>query len=275
MPEYAILGANYDRLFWLDQEWATRHRSDFFPQNSLPEWLEAFGGFLRCRPSTPAFEALHSDYEFALQHLDDFGEAEFSPPDQADRLGQHLLRYCWWGLYPLTREGSLLERYYQKTDGDWERWARLFDHAGRSLAKINELEASVKDRVIGFFDWRLKVGEPTELEEVTFWLEAGCLDPEWRLEAYSQIPDTVTPQWWATRAQLEALHGMLAEHTAKVVECFTKLTDRLPNDMTDIPAEHAKPILQAGLASSDETVRRYAKRAQESLLSRGLLSIQD
>ena len=68
---------------------------------------------------------------------------------------------------------------------------------------------------------------------------------------------------------------MLAEHTAKVVECFAKLTDRLPNDMTDIPAEHAKPILQAGLKSSDETVRQHAEHAQESLLSRGLLDIRD
>ena len=273
LPEYAILGTDYGRLLGLDEEWATRHKADFFPQQSLPEWLEAFGYFLHCQPSTPVFNRLRSDYEFALQHLNRFTDQEFSHEGPVGRLGQHLLNYYWWDMYPLTGKDSLLERYYQKTDSDRDRWARLFDHAGRSLENTDKLENSITERVTRFFDWRLHAEEPGELQEFTHWLRAGCLDLEWRLEAYSQTLDIATPDNVATHIQLEALHGMLAEHTPKVVECLAKLTDRLPTDMTYIPTEHAKPILQTGLASSNEDIRYNAEHARENLLRRGLIDL--
>ena len=46
-PEYALLGLYYAHIWGLNQEWATLHKSDFFPQENLPAWKGAFGNFLK------------------------------------------------------------------------------------------------------------------------------------------------------------------------------------------------------------------------------------
>ena len=68
---------------------------------------------------------------------------------------------------------------------------------------------------------------------------------------------------WMTLCEL------LPNHTAKVLECFTKLTDRRGDNNIYIQTEEAKTILKAGFESSDESVRQNAERARENLLRRG------
>ena len=78
--------------------------------------------------------------------------------------------------------------------------------------------------------------------------------------------------------QVEALCKMLPDHTAKVLECFVKLTDGSGYDNIYIQTEEAKTILKAGLNSSDEKVRQNAERARENLLREGrfdLLELDD
>ena len=58
---------------------------------------------------------------------------------------------------------------------------------------------------------------------------------------------------------------MLPKYTAEVVECFTKLTDGIHNNLY-IQTEEAKTILKAGLHSSDTVVSENAKRALNNLL---------
>ena len=67
------------------------------------------------------------------------------------------------------------------------------------------------------------------------------------------------------------LGSLLPDHTAKVVECFAKMTDSaLKNDaIYMIQSDQAKTILRAGLKSSDESVRENAERARENLLRGG------
>ena len=76
---------------------------------------------------------------------------------------------------------------------------------------------------------------------------------------------------------IRTLGKMLTDHPAKVVECFAKITDGLGNDMifTDIDSDSAKPILRAGLNSSDESVRNNAERARENLLRGGRFDFLD
>ncbi len=94
LPEYAILGVDYSRIFSLDQSWATEHKSDFFPQNDLPAWLAAFDTFISySRPFKPIFEILRSDFDFALEHLTDFNKPPHADRDLTDRLGRHLFSY--------------------------------------------------------------------------------------------------------------------------------------------------------------------------------------
>ena len=70
LPEYAILGKNYLLICSLNETWAIEHKSDFFPQNKLPEWGAAFSSFVLCNQAfKPIFKILKDDFNFALQHL--------------------------------------------------------------------------------------------------------------------------------------------------------------------------------------------------------------
>lgn len=280
LPEYAILGLYYGNIFSLDRTWATDHKSDFFPQDKLPVWLEAFKNFLRFnRPFKPTFEILRDDFNFALEHLRDLRDKEHpdeNPVDIVDILGRHLFTYYLWEAYPLTGEESLLERFYRKTNDNRVHWANLFEHVGTMLQNSEKhLDHALKERCIRFFDWRFGVGDPTELRAFPYWLDAQCLDAGWRLEAYSKILDIyiskkVKPFREHEVLRFKSLCRMLAGHTAKVVECFAKLTDCAPeHDTYFLKADEAKTILQAGLESNDENVRKNAERARENLLRHG------
>ena len=275
LPERAMLGMLYHNIFILDGTWATAHKADFFPQGDLPAWVEAFDSFLRYHhPFKPIFEVLRSDFELAIQQRNNVKRQERLSGDPVDLLGQHLFTYYLWEVYPLRGETSLLERYYQQTAGDRSYWTSLFDHVGRTLCNSGRhIDNALKDRIIEFFEWRLEVGEQAELEQFAFWLEAECLEPEWRLNACSRILDVVQLKDSGIFEGVRTLGKMLTDHPAKVVECFAKITDGLGNDM--IFTDSAKPILKAGLNSSDESVRNNAERARENLLRGGRFDFLD
>ena len=272
MPERAMLGLQYQNIFNLAKAWATEHKADFFPQDDLPSWLEAFDSFLRYhRPFKPIFEVLRGDFEFALQQKGDAKRQERLRGEPADPLGRHVFLYYLWDAYPLRGATSLLERYYQQTDSDRAQWANLFSYAGRTLRDSGrQLDPASKNRVTWFADWRLEAEEPAELEQFASWLEAECLDPTWRLDTYSRILDVVQSKMRIFDV-LTTLRSLLPDHTAKVVECFAKMTDSaLKNDaIYMIQSDQAKTILRAGLNSNDESVRHNAEHARENLLRSG------
>ena len=286
IPEYAILGMNYWRICQLNQEWAAEHRSDFFPQGNIPAWQAAFGNFLRYnRPYKPAFDIVRDEFEFALEHLDYLKQQNQSGRKAIDALGEHIFLYYLWEVYPLRGDGSLLERFYQKSDNARKHWATLFDNVGRQLERTNKqhLNESLKNRTLDFFEWRLEVGEPLELGEFTFWLKAECLEAEWRLEAYFEtldVPNILDTdqngQKTSIYLSLQSLHTMLPEYTPQVVECFAKLIHSMPQDRSIFAStDEARAILKAGFDHDDESVRKTAKDTQENLLSRGYLSFLD
>ena len=270
MPERAILGMQYPKIFLLNEAWATAHKTDFFPQGDLPAWMEAFDSFLRYhRPFKPIFEVLRSDFELALQH---FEKREHRRGELVDPLGRHFFTYYLWDVYPLRGATSLLEHYYQRTSSDRAQWANLFDYVGRTLRDSGKsIDPILKDRVIQFIDWRLDVGEPTEIEQFASWLDAECLDPAWRLDTYSRVLNVDHSKNMGFLGALKTLGSMLPNHTVQVVECFAKMTDSaLKNDaIYMIQSDQAKAILKAGLNSNDESVCHNAERARENLLRGG------
>ena len=277
LPERAILGRHYGHIFGLDEAWATEHKSDFFPQDKWPAWKEAFKGFVCSNhPFKRIFDILCDDFDFALKHLADFKEQKQSSEDATNYLGRHLFMYYLWDRYPLRGDKSLLERYYRNTDDRRVYWANLFDYVGEALSSSGKhLDNDLTDKCIQFFDWRFEVGETKELQNFSFWLEAKCLKTEWRLNAYSRILDVSQAKSLRISSDLRALCGMLADYTAKVVECFAKLTDRLKNDTIFFKTDNARTILKTGLESSDESVRQNAERARENLLRDGQFEFLD
>ena len=278
MPERALLGMYYGQLWRLNQTWVVEHKALFFPQDDLPVWIETFGSFLHfTRPFKPTFEILREDFIFALDHLADLEGMARSDRELTDTLGQHFFIYYLREFYPLNGEDSLLEQFYDKTKNDPHRWASLSNHAGWLLRNSDEpLEQDLIDRIVAFFDWRLEQKEPEELQKIALWLEAECLDPDWRLDAYSKILNVSQPDDWSISIILDMLTGMLESQTAKVIECFAKMTDAIDkDDSIFIDADKAKSILKAGLENEDESVRENAEHARETLLSAGRYSFLD
>ena len=147
---------------------------------------------------------------------------------------------------------------------------------GAFLRSTNEqLAKDLKDRIIAFFDWRFEEEEPMELQQFTFWLEAKCLEAEWRLDAYSKILDVCKSDGVSIAIQVDVLCELLPDHTAKVLECFTKLTDERRYDNIYIQIKEAKTILRAGFKSSNESVRQNAEHARENLLREGRFDLLD
>ena len=275
LPEYAILGRNYPWIVNLNKTWAIKHKSDFFPQNALPEWIAAFESLVGySEPSTTTFKILQEDFNFALQHLSDFKNRNGFGEAPIDTLGEHLFAYYLGDMYPLRGNESLLERYYQQTNNDPKHWGNLFNHIGRHLRSSGKsLDQNLKERIIKFFEWRLEQKKPIELRHFTFWLEAEGLDVEWRLNAYSKVLDVCEVENWGF--PIKTLCEMLQDHTAEVVDCFFKLTKRLKKDQIYIQVEEAKIILKAGLESSDENVCDRAKLTRENLLKSGSFVLPD
>ena len=146
------------------------------------------------------------------------------------------------------------------------------------------LNEDLKNRVINFFEWRLEKKEPRELQEFTYWLDAECLNAEWRLNAYSQVldiinsgdADTDNSRGMNISIGLKALRDMLKEHTAQVVECFTKVTDsEKKSNLIYVPSEEIKPILEVGINSNDKTVKENARQARENLLKMSRFDLLD
>ncbi len=299
LPEYAILGRDYRLFFTLNESWVTEHKSDFFPQDMLPAWLAAFSSFLHYNPPFErTFDIFRGDFDFALQCLTDLKKHGGSQEKELDIIGRHikqndpeeilidslshhLFDYYLWGMYPLkglarrNDHFSPLEQYFQLTADEREHWANLFYYVGDLLVNTEQLPKDLKDRIIAFFDWRLAEKDPLELQQFTGWLEAECLEAEWRLDAYAKVLDVYQTGDLSIATQVEVLCKLLPDHTARVIECFVKLTDASRHGNIYIYAEEAKTVLKAGLGSDNQEVRQNAERARENLLSVGRSDLLD
>ena len=281
-PEYAILGKNYLSIYNLNKKWAIAHKSDFFPQaqSKRQEWYAAFSSFVLCNPANKRmYEIFKDDFAFALQHLSDFKKHDLVARQPIDVFGERLFNYYLWKMFPLNGQESLLEQFYLQTDEKPEVWANLFNNIGHRLSSTGKnLDPSMKDNVKKFFYWRLEQEEPAELRYFTYWLQAECLEAKWRLKSYSKVIDVCKAEdcevenW---EIYLKELCQMLPKYTAKVVECFFKLTNDIRNKNIYIQTEEAKTILKAGLHSSDTIVHENAERALNNLLRADKMEYMD
>ncbi len=268
LPEYAILGKYYPSIYNFNKKWTIKHKTDFFPQNKHAEWVAAFSSFILCNGVyKPIFEILNDDFIIALQHLSDFKKHDMISRHPVDVFGERLFHYYLLGMFPLKGPESLLEQFYLNTENEPEHQANVFKIIGDRLVSTGkDLDPKMKDKVKSFFKWRLKQSEPSELKYFTVWLRAKCLGTKWKLKSYSKVIDVCDGDVDNWEIYLRELCEMLPNHTAKVVECFAKLTDGIPNGNIYIPPEEAKTILKTGRNSTDTVVVENANRAVNNLL---------
>lgn len=284
VPEYAILGRNFTHIFNFDETWSIAQKSCFFPQDDMPAWRAALSSFLIfTKPYKAVFETVRGEFSIALKKLDYMDQKELLTGNVIASLGEHLFMYYIWNMYPLEGTDSLLDHFYQKTNEKRWYWGKLFDHVGRLLRNTGkQLEESIKSKVTSFFEWRLEAGEPLEIREFTNWLDAECLEADWRLVAYSRILDVPEVLHVGSGERQEAylhtksLRSMLPDYREHVLLCFEKLIHAMPEDgLAYIPSDDAKAILKAGRNHEDGTIRQTAERTRETLLQRGQLGFLD
>lgn len=284
LQEQASLGMNYVRLYQLNQSWAKKYKQVLFPlDKNLPVWTEAFRYFIRYnQPYEPVSELMLGDVNFALENLNGFKITNNDERNNfINKLGYHVYYYYLWGLYPLRGGNSLLELFYQKTTKNPDAWSHLFHQVGQVLSNIEQQLNDVhKERIVQFFDWRLEQQMPSELNTFTYWLQAECLDAEWRLKSYSDILDVCKQESFEIYTQIEAmdtLARLVQAYPAPVVECFDKLISTVVRreDFNYIQTDIAKVILRIGLNSDDATVRETANQTYENLLKHGYSDILD
>ena len=275
VPEYSILGKNYGNMLHLDSEWTKQHQNDIFPQTNPAGWVVSFGAlllFTRCH--SRVLETLGSQFRFAIENLSLLEEGTVIGHPPAGRLAQDVFVYYLWGLYPLKGDGSLLEYFYEQTVGRPDRHKGLFSDVGRMLLQSDSLDQDLKEKFTAFFEFRLEEGRPQEFDGFWFWLEAECLDPDWRLDAFLKVLDIGQPSGIELYSSVKTLHQLLPEYPGKVVACFAKIVDGVGENVHEIQTEPAKEILQAGLESGDPETVRMAKRSEEHLLRHGLSGVR-
>ena len=274
LPERAIVSLGYLDALAMDEEWTLEHKADFFPQNDIGHWTVSFGELLEHhRPHRRIYEIFEEDFILAIRILPQQAEHNPAFSQLLDILGQRLVAYCASGMFPLRGDESPLEGYYQATNGLRQHWADLFEHVGRRLYHVaGELDEAVRERYEAFFEWRLEVGDPTELARFDSWLKASCLSMEWRLDAYSRALEACQFDRGSFWHHWAPISEMIPVHTGRVVECFTKLVAKFQEDAYITP-EPAKRILRAGLASEEQEVRENAGHTLEILLANGQFDV--
>ena len=270
-PELAMLALHYRNLLFLDEEWATAHKSQLFPQQDPGDWLASFGTFLAGNgPLKQDYEIFADDYEIALEALPELVDQGHTYTDIVDALGQHLLMYHVWGLHEVRAENSLLAQYYQRTAQDKELWASLFNFAGNRLHFVGEdFSDDQKGRFTEFFEWRLQVGDSTEIGRFSLWFRAECLEADWRLDAFLRVLDVnpFDPVFLSWRV----LEDMAGTHTAKVLLCLDKMIGHVTPFGPDfqLGGNSAANIIRIALRSPDPAVRQHGELIRENLLVMG------
>jgi hypothetical protein len=129
----------------------------------------------------------------------------------------------------------------------------------------------LRERCKAFFEFRVAARDAQELREFMFWLEASCLEAEWRLRAFLRTLAITKARGRHTATFVDSLSKLLPEEPSLVVQCFASLTQAaLTEEYFYIQSDKALPILEAGFRSLDNTTRDAAMTAQDNLLKAGL-----
>ena len=124
-------------LCHLDPDWFTNVRGRIFPvEPELAErWFAAWATFVSWNhPNGPLFKVLKPDYETALERLELLRSDEKSQHPAVNAIGEHLITFYWWGFYPVSGAGSLIETYLEKVNAK-ER-AHVMNYIGRVLEEL-------------------------------------------------------------------------------------------------------------------------------------------
>lgn len=270
-PEYALLGMQFNNIYYVDKEWCSAEKEKLFPRYAEDNWKEAFGAFIRySRTGEFFFDLLCNDYSCAIEKIGEFSKSESINDKITLNLGQHIFAFYLWEKYSLLDNDSLLAKFYNKTSNTRKHWAELFDNIGWTLKKSSKnLEKAIVTRVVAFFEWRLKAAEAEELMRFSSWLSAECLPEEWRLHSFLNVLDFGVWGDILLSSEIDSLYALMAGHQILTMKCFLKITEKIVDRRYTYFDDKAKEMLFVGLKSTNEEVKHAAEQVQENLLKLG------
>jgi hypothetical protein len=245
-------------------------------------WFAAWTTFVSWNhPNGPLFQFLKFDYETALERFELLRCDEKSQHPAVNAMGEHLVTFYWWGFYPISGSGSLIEKYLAKASAK-ER-AHVMNYVGRVLENSKELPGEVETRLIEYWEHRLKRiteqenGEEAseELSDFAWWFRSGKLNTAWCMKQIQCFLDLV-PQVHETLFLLEDLAKVAPNHPLEAAACLQKLVNKISNDRyIFLEDEHAKAILRIAINSGIPEARKTAELTQDSLLRLGRFEYKD
>jgi hypothetical protein len=271
-PERGLLASDIHHLYWVSPTWVERNIENLIDQRDVTRWLACFKAFIHYgHIRTAIFPVLKSQYVFGLNHLDDLRRGSTEKQKLVAPMGFHFALLFLWGSFPYAGDESLLASYYERTTT--EEKSDLMTRFGQSIHHAKVLDDPMPERAMQFFEERLNVAsaEPTEgvkeFQSVNSWIQSKTLPATWRLAMLRRVL-LLRP----SSEDLSYLTGFLVEclsdHLAPVMECFALLTELgASQPYFYVQPNEGKAILRAGLASSDEAIKAWAKAAQNSLLA--------
>ncbi len=284
LPEKKTLAREYPSIYGLDPKWAKEHKSKFFPQDDLKSFKKIFSQFLDAdQICFQTFEIVYDELVYSIQNLtefkyvkDPFEHLIIGGDDTGfvKSLEEYLLCCYIYGAYPLKGDDSLLQEYYQQIQKIPKRQGPIFHTMGH-LANddTSDADQEIIRRFKDYFDWRFqetdKKLKEKELEQFVSWLQADCLDAEWRLDNYYKILDLNIIPKKNICGQLIKLNDLHKQNTDKVIECFEKLVKSIKGKTEPeyhMNEKEIKPILETGLESKNKTTRERAQKICRNLL---------
>ncbi len=280
LPERETLAEKYISIYQLDAKWAEKHKPQIFPKDNLVLFKKTFSQFLDSdHACSQYFKIVYEELVYSIENLTEFrfvinpfesvimGRGDNSFVESLDR---YLARCYIKGAYSLEGDDSLLHKYYQQVQKISEIQGWIFHTMGNLIDDYTDQE-SIK-RVKDYFNWRFQENnkklKQAELEQFVSWLQADCLDAEWRLDKYSKILDlNITPEKNIC-GQLARLNILHKQNPGKVMECLQRLVKaiKVQAESKYYIWEEIKPILEASLKNKNEDMRKNAEQTCRDLI---------
>ncbi len=279
-PEIVLLGSNFINLLILSESWSKENKNYIFPKKNFDTWRQSFKYLLiNCNYNINIYNLLKEDFNFSIENIKDIALAEENAGEHSlcIRLGWHLFMYYVWNFFEMKGARYSLETYYEGIPANSEFRSILFDYIGRCVSNSeNTIEDDIKDKIKSFVDWRLEQGHLAEVVHFSNWLEANCLDSEWRLQRFSKTLDFDSTGIQNIFPPFEKLEELLEQHAELVIECLFKLSKIAQKGCyVYFETESVKHILCVGMESSNEEIKRMTEETLDNLISIGRFAFKN
>jgi hypothetical protein len=275
----SVFGQYFAHLCAIDPNWVKASLSLIFPTEAPQKQYRdvAWNTYVTFnRPNAKVFPILLSEYERAVENLNEPKGTEHDLGDPDESLAEHLVTLYSWGVLNFARPESLLNNFYSVASDDLRGHAIQF--IGKILDQDGEpLPDELRQRLVHFWEKRVREAKAQdskkefqhELLSFAWWLHSKKFDPDWLLDQTLEVLTlckAVEHEFLFT----QPLADLSAKYPAKVVKCLSLLVEKLrPEQSFVLNRENVETILKTSFQTSDVTVRDIAVAVRDYLLARG------